>query len=756
MINFVKSLFSIKLSNYYARILISFVTCIVITIIILSTVLYKSFEKIAMSKIYLSEKQSLSQTSYSADILTESAKTLMLQIYGDSQIKKLLHFSVPEAVELNDAIRKLITYQSAASFVHSIYVYSTASELFYVSVASNSVNAYNGSMFFDKEIIDILNNYKNYKMYYPIARDIPLPTSIDNPIFNKGYTYLFYEPSATEAGVNYAIVINISETWLRKTVNNLGTDSAYNTFIINREGNTIINSSKNKALSNIADKQYIKKILNSKESSGYFVDYADDTRALIIYSFYDVFDWVFVRTIPYDGVISEITLMRNKTVMFALLIFAFGMIGSMLVTKYLYKPIGSMDSRLKSLESERRSNLNILKQSLLRSIILGKNEPGLLNMQQQFDSLNIKLSYSGTYFVVLLIIDKYEDYISRQKPADIGLYKFALMNIASDIFGQQYNIECIDMENAYVAMCISLVAPSPMSEDNNLSEMINTVQESAQIHLEMSVSAIISSTDESITSLPKLYSEALHASYYRLYYGYKSIIFTKVINSFSLYDYSYPLQKEKTLVEALMLGKLDEMKSNFNDIMQNAVKYPYTTFHMSINHLTFAINTAIDTIEKSSGTALDYDFYSFITRLNRCETIDEITLLFNSLFDFIVNKLDERKESKYENLVNKIVEIVNNEYMQPDLTLESIADRVNMSHVYLGRLFKRLSSTSIVDYINNTRMKKAADFLASSNKPIATIAEQTGFTSSQYFHKLFKKTYGVTPNEYRNKAFIKK
>ena len=79
-----------------------------------------------------------------------------------------------------------------------------------------------------------------------------------------------------------------------------------------------------------------------------------------------------------------------------------------------------------------------------------------------------------------------------------------------------------------------------------------------------------------------------------------------------------------------------------------------------------------------------------------------------------------------------------------------------MSHVYLGRLFKRLSSTSIVDYINNTRMKKAADFLASSNKPIATIAEQTGFTSSQYFHKLFKKTYGVTPNEYRNKAFIKK
>jgi len=749
-------LFKEEAKKYYARIFFFFMISIVLTILILSTVLYKSFEKIAQTKIYNSERQSLSQTSYSADILTESAKTLMMQLYGDKQLQKLFFLSDPEDIELNEGIRRLITYQSAASFIHSIYVYNPSTGLFYVSVASNSCNAYARSAFFDKEIIEILDNFKNYKMFYPIPRDIPLPTSIDNPIFNKGYTYLFYEPSSSGSGLDYAIVINISESWLRKTVNNLDTVSDNNTFIIDHKGNTIISSRKNAALSNIYDKEYVKNILNFGTDSGYFVDYVDGTRALIIYSFHDDYDWVFIRTIPYDTVMNEITEMKNKTILIAMLILLVGIFGAFFISRYLYKPINRLISKLKSLESERRNNLYILKQNLLRSIIYGKSNTNPAYIQSHFNSLNIKLGCNGIYFIILLVIDGYEDYASKLKPNDLSLYKYAIMNIASEIFGQNMNIECVDMENAHIAMCINLDSPSAMPPDDELKEKIRVIQESVEKHLSISISAVISTTGESLSSLNKLYNEVQQASYYRLYYGYKSIIFASIINTFSLSDYSYPLQKEKLLIEALMLGKSDNMKSVFDDIMKNAIKYPYTTFHLTITHLAFAINSAIDTIEKSSGKSMDYDFNSFITILNRCETIDDIIKHFQALFDFIAAKLDERRESKYSDLMSTIMDIINNEYMRPDLTLESIADRVNMSHVYLGRLFKKLSSMSIVDYINDFRMKKAAEFLTTTNKPIAAIVECTGFTNSQYFYKLFKRTYGVTPNEFRQNSASQK
>ncbi len=739
-------------NSYYARIFLFFITSIVVTILILSTVLYKNFEVIAQRKIYSSEKQSLSQTSYSADILTESAKTLMMQLYGDRQIQKLLYFSNPEDMELNDAIRKLITYQSAASFVHSIYIYNPSTNLFYVSVASNSCNAYTSSLFYDEEIVDILHNYKDIKMYYPIPRDIPLPTSVDHPVYNKGYTYIFYEPSDTENNVNFAIVINISEAWLRRTVNNLDTMSGNSTFIIDRKGNTIINSGKNLSLPDISNKEYINTILKSETDTGYFVDSVDGAKSLIIYTYYNVFDWIFIRTIPYNTVMEEIVGMKNKTIIIAMLILVIGILGSFFISRYLFKPIDSMQKKLKSLESEKRNNLYILKQDFLRSILLGKNDPDLQGINDQFNALGIKFDLEGTFLIILLMIDRYSDYCIKYNPTDLSLYKFGIMNITSEIFAENFNVECVDIENSNIAVCINLTDADSLPSNEDIQQIVLRVQEGVQKFIDMTVSAVVSSTDKAVESLPSLYMEIQQASYYRLYYGYNSIIFARSTKQFSLYEYSYPSQKEKLLVEALMLGKLQELKSIFSSIIENAVNYPYASFHLTMSRVAFAVNTVVETIERSSGMFICYDFNELISKLNRCETIDEVTQLFFNLFDHIIGKLDERKDSKYDILINKIVEMINNEYMRPDLTLESIAERVNMSNVYLGRLFKKLTSTSMVDYINDLRMKKAASLLSSSNIPIASVVEQTGFTNSQYFYKMFKKTYGVTPNEYRQKT----
>jgi len=79
---------------------------------------------------------------------------------------------------------------------------------------------------------------------------------------------------------------------------------------------------------------------------------------------------------------------------------------------------------------------------------------------------------------------------------------------------------------------------------------------------------------------------------------------------------------------------------------------------------------------------------------------------------------------------------------------------VNLSPSYLARIFKKNSLVSITDLINNVRLEKAKYLLSASEQLINTIMDKSGFLSRSHFFTLFKKMYGVTPNQYRNNASI--
>ncbi len=78
----------------------------------------------------------------------------------------------------------------------------------------------------------------------------------------------------------------------------------------------------------------------------------------------------------------------------------------------------------------------------------------------------------------------------------------------------------------------------------------------------------------------------------------------------------------------------------------------------------------------------------------------------------------------------------------------SIADSVNMSATYLGRVIKKTKRESVSDMINNYRLEKAKDLLETTQHPVHEITESVGISNEPYFYTLFKKRFGITPNEY--------
>ena len=82
------------------------------------------------------------------------------------------------------------------------------------------------------------------------------------------------------------------------------------------------------------------------------------------------------------------------------------------------------------------------------------------------------------------------------------------------------------------------------------------------------------------------------------------------------------------------------------------------------------------------------------------------------------------------------------------MSLAELAGRVGMSADHLGVLFKAELGMTPVEYRARLRLLRARELLVSTALPIRQIARETGFPDGNYFARVFRKEYGMTPREY--------
>ena len=93
--------------------------------------------------------------------------------------------------------------------------------------------------------------------------------------------------------------------------------------------------------------------------------------------------------------------------------------------------------------------------------------------------------------------------------------------------------------------------------------------------------------------------------------------------------------------------------------------------------------------------------------------------------------------------------IIEENYADPDLSVRSLAEKAGMSEVYFRKLFHALYGDSPSGYLISVRLRAAEELLQYSSLSLRECAAQCGFSSVQYFCRVFKKKRGVTPSRWR-------
>jgi len=104
----------------------------------------------------------------------------------------------------------------------------------------------------------------------------------------------------------------------------------------------------------------------------------------------------------------------------------------------------------------------------------------------------------------------------------------------------------------------------------------------------------------------------------------------------------------------------------------------------------------------------------------------------------------------YNNLVKKIIDFIKNN-SHKKIKLEDMAAVVNLSPNHMHKIFKQMTNTTPNEYLINHRMKKAKELLLKEHLPIKEVSQLCGYDNICYFHYVFKRRNGITPDEFRQK-----
>jgi ligand-binding sensor domain-containing protein/signal transduction histidine kinase/DNA-binding response OmpR family regulator len=181
------------------------------------------------------------------------------------------------------------------------------------------------------------------------------------------------------------------------------------------------------------------------------------------------------------------------------------------------------------------------------------------------------------------------------------------------------------------------------------------------------------------------------------------------------------------------------------------IKSDFRTCHIPVILLTAktTIGDQIEGIETGADAYITkpFNLQYLITQINQLiQSRRKLYAQFSQDVYLLPNKMANTEMD--QQFLQKVVDFIILNITDNTLSVEDIADHLNISRSNVYRKIKALTGKTIIEFIRIIRLKQAIKLMETKKYSLAEIAYQTGFTSPSYFTKSFKDEYGKPPSEY--------
>ncbi len=220
-----------------------------------------------------------------------------------------------------------------------------------------------------------------------------------------------------------------------------------------------------------------------------------------------------------------------------------------------------------------------------------------------------------------------------------------------------------------------------------------------------------------------------------------------------------PQELEEKLILNIRLAKKDKALAILQDIIQYYENF-YLTSAEYVNMSIFGLIFSLDHAMMESGSSFrfwqDEKMKQYIKDQILYGTLYDTKLM---LEDYITRRCDEFSviiSNQGDKLVYDIKTLIEHNLANEDFNLESASSQLFFSSNYVRQIFKQKTGEGFTEYLIQKRMERAGELLQNPTNKIQDVAQSTGYSSQRYFSSVFKKHYGCTPTEYREKLLIDK
>lgn len=212
------------------------------------------------------------------------------------------------------------------------------------------------------------------------------------------------------------------------------------------------------------------------------------------------------------------------------------------------------------------------------------------------------------------------------------------------------------------------------------------------------------------------------------------------------------LEFEQTMLSLITSGSLDELNTLFSGRSagrpgKTSSSYLRQIKNIFISSVTLVSRAAIaGGLPSEEALTLSDRYIQHSEALNNPEQV--MNLQYNMVMDYATLVAELLHGARYDKFMRSVTGYIR-EHLTENLNVEQMAEDLYISRSYLSTKFKKETGMTLTSYIQEQKIKKAKEYLKSTDKSVLEISTFLGFSSQGYFQNVFKRRTGMTPREYR-------